>query len=84
MKCLSLLIWLTQLGLSVAIPPVGFVLLALWLRSRFGLGSWVLVLGILLGIAGAISGLTDSLKALRRLTDSSEKAPPPTSFNDHD
>ena len=37
MKDLSLLVWLTQLGLSVAVPLAGFILLAVWLRSRFGL-----------------------------------------------
>ena len=47
MKDMKLLIWLTQLGLSVAGPLVGFILLALWLRQRFDLGIWVLVIGIL-------------------------------------
>ena len=32
MKDLGLLVWLTQLGLSVAFPLAGFVLLGLWLR----------------------------------------------------
>ena len=33
MKTVSLLPWLTQLGLSVALPLAGFIFLALWLRS---------------------------------------------------
>ena len=34
MKDLTLLVWLTQLGLSVALPLAGFILLALWLRKE--------------------------------------------------
>ena len=37
MKDLNLLVFLTQLGFTVAFPLAGFVLLAIWLRDRFGL-----------------------------------------------
>ena len=39
MKELNLLVWLTQLGISVAGPLAGFILLAVWLRQRFDLAS---------------------------------------------
>jgi len=68
MKALRMLVWLMQLGLSVAFPLAGFILLALWLRSRFELGSWVLIPGIVLGLAGAVDGLWTSLKAMERLS----------------
>lgn len=85
MKDLSLLVWLTQLGLSVAVPLAGFVLLAVWLRSRFGLGDWVLWAGIVLGLVSAIDGLRTSLKALSRLSrNRQDPEPPSVSFNDHD
>ncbi len=85
MKDLTLLVWLTQLGLSVAAPLAGFILLALWLRDRFGWGGWVLWAGIALGLIGAIDGLRISLKALSQLSKSKkEDVPPPTAFNDHD
>ena len=35
-----LLSWMTQFGLSVAVPLVGCILLAVWLQGRFGLGGW--------------------------------------------
>ena len=54
---------LTQLGLSIAFPLAGFVIGAVWLRSRYHLGAWVLILGIVLGIAGAAHGLWSTLKA---------------------
>jgi hypothetical protein len=85
MKDLTLLAWLTQLGLSVALPPAGFILLALWLRDTLNWGNWVLWIGIALGFISALDGLRLSLKALSRLTkNKKEDAPPPLSFNDHD
>ncbi len=85
MKDLNLLVWLTQLGLSIALPLVGFIGLALWLYNRFGWGVWVIVVGILLGIVCAIDGLRSSIKAMERLSKKkSDPEPPPVSFNDHD
>ena len=84
MKDLSLLVWLTQLGLSVAFPLAGFVLLALWLHNHWGWGSWVIWVGVALGLICAIDGLRTSLKAMERLSRKpKDDAPPPVSFNDH-
>jgi len=84
MKDLSLIVWLTQLGLTTALPLGGFVLLALWLRDRFGWGDWVLWAGIILGVISAIDGFVSSLKALSRITkDKKDSEPPAVSFNDH-
>ena len=85
MKNLNMLVWLTQLGLSVAGPLAGFILLAVWLRQHFELGGWVLVAGIILGISGAIDGFRVSMKAMEQMSKrkDSEKEPPPVSFNDH-
>lgn len=85
MKNLNLIVWLTQLGLSVAGPLAGFTLLALWLRQRFDLGIWVLILGIIFGISGAIDGFRVSMKAMEQMAKDKpgEKDPPPVSFNDH-
>ena len=85
MKHLSLLVWLTQLGISVAVPPACFIFLAVWLRNRFALGQWILWVGILLGLVSAIDGLRTSLKTMARISESKEeKSPPPVSFNDHE
>ncbi len=85
MKDLSLLVWLTQLGLSVAVPPAAFIFLALWLKNSLGWGQWVLWVGVALGIVCAVDGLRASLKALERMTkDKEKKDSPPVSFNDHD
>lgn len=85
MKDLSLLVWLTQLGLSVAFPLAGFILLALWLQERFGWGAWTLWAGIILGGICAIDGFRNSLKAMTQLSkNKKEQEIPPVSFNDHD
>lgn len=82
MKNLNLLVWLTQLGLSVALPPLGFILLGVWLRDQKGWGSWVLWAGIVLGLILAIDGLRTSLKAMDRMNKQEKESP--VSFNNHD
>lgn len=83
MKNVTMLVWLTQLGLSVAVPPVCFVLLALWLRNHWGWGGWVLWVGIGLGVYSAVAGFVSSLKTMERLSDDKKKDRPPVSYNDH-
>lgn len=48
MKFLALLMWVGQFGFSAIFPTVFFLLLAEYLRHKFGLGLWIVaVLGIL-------------------------------------
>ena len=50
MKNLKLLVWLSQLGFSVAFPLAGFILLGVWLHKRFSLGVWVIVVCAVVGL----------------------------------
>ncbi len=87
MKDLKLIVWITQLGISVAFPLAGFILLSLWLRDSCGWGNWVVVVGILLGVAGAVDGLRTSLITMQRLAKEGEPkkdTPESLSFNEHD
>lgn len=87
MKDLGLLIWLTQLGISVAAPLVGYTLIAVWLMHHFDLGIWVVVAGIVFGICGAIGGLRDALKAMDKYIKRKKpknSTPPPVNFCEHD
>lgn len=84
MKDLSLLVWLTQLGLSVAAPLAGFIFLAIWLQNRFGWGNWALWVGIAFGVLSAVQGFLNSLKTLARIHQKGDPEPSPISFNDHD
>ena len=88
MKEVNMLVWITQLGISVAAPLAGFSLLGLWLRSRFSLGVWVMIVCIALGMIGAVSGLRSSLKIMEKMDSGNAKQknapPPPTSYNEHE
>ena len=84
MKDLHLLVWLAQLGISVAAPLGGFIWLGVWLRQRFDLGVWVLLAGIFVGVVCAIDGLRSSLKAMERMSKDKNEEPPPVSFNNHE
>ena len=84
MKNVNLLVWVTQLGLSTAVPLAGFIVLAVWLRNRFDLGVWVVLVGIGLGLFCAIDGFVRNLKVLNELSKDKEEKDPPVSFGEHD
>lgn len=84
MKNLNLLVFMTQLGFSVAFPLAGLTVLALWLRERYSLGNWVVYVGIAVGLICAVDGFRMTLKAMERMAkDKREEEEPPVSFNDH-
>ena len=84
MKLLNLLMWVTQFGLSILVPPCFFLLLANWLQNKYGLGPWVMVvlgiLGLLTAFSTAKANLKQILKEMKALSDQAE---PPMAFNDH-
>ncbi len=82
MKEVNLLIWLTQLGLSLAVPLVSFGFLGLWLHHSLGWGRWVLILGIALGILTGVQSLLSALRIMDRMGNKPQE-PLPESFNDH-
>ena len=80
-----MLAWLTQLGTSVAVPIVGFVLLALYLQSRFKLGKWVIIAGVIVGFICAVRGFIYSLQMLDRMANKKKDTDAPSvSFNEHE
>ena len=84
MKDLRMLVWLTQVGISVAAPPVVFLLLALWLRSRFDLGVWCILAALALGMICAVSGLRQTLMLMEKMHKQNHKDTPPVpGFNEH-
>lgn len=84
MKEFNLLVWMTQLGLSVAMPLIGFAFLGVWLNRSCGFGQWTVWCGIVLGILSAVNGFRSSLQAMKFMArDKKKEDPPPISFNDH-
>ncbi len=84
MKQINLALWITQLGLSTALPLVGFVFLGIWVRDSFGWGQWVVWAGVALGVYTAVTGFLSALKMMRQLVKPPKQEKPPLSFNDHE
>ena len=82
-KVVSYLVGLTQLGLSVAVPLAGFVLLGVWLHNSRGWGGWTVAAGILLGIFGAVGGLYSGFKTLNQMLRQDDPAPT-QGYNKHE
>ncbi len=84
MKVLSMLIWVGQFGFSVLFPTCIFLMTAVWLRQRFGLGLWVVavlgILGLLTSLRTAKACLQSMLREMERGADRRE---PPPAFNEH-
>ena len=84
MKFLSLILWVTQFGLSALFPLCVFLYLGFWLQTRFGLGLWVMVLCGIIGFMTSISTAKSCLRSLLKARDeASSQEKPPISFNDH-
>ena len=82
MKDAKLLVFLTQLGFSVAFPLGGFTLLGVWLYRAHNWGGWVIAVGVLLGLVGAVDGLRITLRSMKQMTKKKDDAA--VSFNDHE
>lgn len=82
---MKMLVFITQLGLSVALPLAGFIWLALWLREQWHLGSWVIWAGIIVGMICAVDGLRNTLRVMERLSrDKKTDKGSAVSFHDHE
>jgi len=84
MKILNLLMWVGQFGFSIIFPTLVFLLAAVWLQNRFGLGMWIIVVFGILGLLTTVSTVKSCLHALRKAAEeASGSGQPPLSFNDH-
>lgn len=84
MKDYSMLVWLSQVGISVVAPLASFVFCALWLRDQFGLGCWIIWTGLILGIICAVTGFRQCLHLMERMdARNNNKEEPPLGFNEH-
>lgn len=63
---LRYLVYFTQFGVTMIVPPVLCAWGAFWLKERFSLGNWMVILGILLGIAIAAVGVRDLMRMTER------------------
>ena len=60
------LLYLTQFGLNLALPPALCLWLAGWLQEKFQLGSWVMIVGIVLGGGVMLSNFVEFCRLFAR------------------
>ena len=84
MKLLALLMWVGQFGLSAIFPTVFFLLLAVWLQGKYGLGMWIVAVFGVLGVLTSISTTRSCLRSLKKaVEEAGSQKKPPVGFNDH-
>ena len=85
MKLLTLIVWVTQFGLSALFPVCAFLLLGSWLQNTWQLGTWVMIVCGVVGFLTSISTVRSCIRAMRRDAEAaaSDKEPP-IAFNEHD
>lgn len=84
MKILALLMWVGQFGFSCIFPLLFFLLLAVWLQNKFGLGLCIIVVFGILGLLTTVSTVRACLRSLRKAAEeASGQTDRPISFNDH-
>ena len=67
---ISALAMVTQFGISTITPMLLCIFAALWLKNRFALGDWVVLVGVLMGVG---SGFLSMMKMIRRMSELSKK-----------
>lgn len=84
MKIIALLMWVGQFGFSAVFPTLFFLLLAVWLQQKFGLGLWIVIVLGILGILSSIRTTRACLQAMQKAAkDAGSQHKPPIGFNDH-
>lgn len=79
-----MLVWITQLGLTVAAPLAGFTLVGVWIQNHFQTGKWVIVLFCAIGFISAVNGFRSTLRMLSDMEGRKDDPKPPVSFNQHE
>ena len=84
MKLLNLIMWVTQFGLSILFPLCFFLILGVWLQTKFALGIWIVVVLGILGFLTSISTVRSCLHSMQKAArEVASQTPPPIAFNDH-
>jgi len=70
LKVLRLIATFGQLGFTLITPPVVMALLGWWLQSRFSLGTWVMLIAIVIGL---LTSATSAWKFYLQVVGSEKK-----------
>lgn len=58
--------YLTQFGLNMVSPIVLCIVIGLWLKNKFNLGSWLMIVAILLGVAASFLNMITFIKTVTK------------------
>ena len=84
MKFISLIVWVTQFGVSLVFPTLAFTWLGFWLHNKFGLGAWIVILLGVLGLLTSVSTAKSCWRAMQKEAfGNDDKDEPPVAFNSH-
>ena len=84
MKFISLIVWVTQFGVSLVFPLLVFLGLGFWLSNRFGIGAWIVILCGVIGFLTSVSTAKSCWRAMQKEAFGDKgKDEPPVAFNIH-
>ena len=63
---------ITQLGLSVAVPPILCIFLALWLQKKFSVGDWIVPVCLAVGLISGICSFASFIRTARYKAEKKE------------
>lgn len=73
-KVLESLSQITQFGFSIVSPLLILIWIAIWLKSKFLLGDWVVFAAIILGLASSFTSAVSFFKCACRQAKKSEES----------
>lgn len=56
---------LTQLGMSIAVPPILCIFFGLWLQRKFSLGDWLIPVCLVVGLISSGCSFASFLRTAR-------------------
>lgn len=57
---------ISQLAISMITPVLLMIFVCMWLKNKFGLGNWIVMAGMFLGIGSGLSSVWTYLKRFLR------------------
>jgi len=73
-----------QMGMYIVVPPIIMALLGIWLQKKFQLGSWVILVSIILGLLSAFTSVAKICLGVLAKNTKEEKKNKVISYRKHE